>query len=73
MILIYVLIFLAILIALLFCAIAYVYHEAFYSRKKGVNNPLDIPSGEQYQKNKSEMLELIDKLIELAIDSKTAD
>ena len=60
---IYILIIFAVIIALLFCAIAYVYREAFYSRKKGLKNPLEIPSGEQYQRNKSEMLELIDKLI----------
>lgn len=63
MILIYVLMLIAILVAVLLCAIYYVYREAFDSKSKGVKDPYDIPNGEQYQKNKEEMITLIDALI----------
>ncbi|MBR2716055.1 MAG: alpha/beta hydrolase [Ruminococcus sp.] len=47
----------------MFFAVFYVYYVAFYSRKKGQNDPYAIPSGEQYRSHKEEMLALIDKIV----------
>ncbi|MBQ7133498.1 MAG: alpha/beta hydrolase [Ruminococcus sp.] len=46
------------------CAAYYVYRVAFYSRKKGQDDIYNIPAGEQYQPHKSDMLSLIDKIVE---------
>ena len=46
------------------CAAYYVYRVAFYSRKKGQGDVYAIPPGEQYQPHKSDMLSLIDKIVE---------
>lgn len=54
---------LVLVIIAVFAAILYVYREAFYSRKHGIKDPFDIPNGEQYQKNKPEMLKLITSLV----------
>lgn len=51
------------LIFALLVACYYVYRVAFYSRKKGQDNVYNIPSGEQYQPHKEEMLSLIDTLV----------
>lgn len=55
--------FLLLLVAF-FVVIFYVYRVAFYSRKKGQSDPYAIPYGDQYDPHKSEMLELIDKIVE---------
>lgn len=41
----------------------YVYRVAFYSRKKGQDDPYAIPSGEQYRPLKDDMLTLIDAIV----------
>lgn len=52
------------LIVAVLVAVYYVYRVAFYSRKKGQGDVYNIPSGEQYQPHKSEMLKLIDMLVQ---------
>lgn len=51
------------LILAVFIVVYYVYRVAFYSRKKGQGDIYNIPSGEQYQPHKSEMLKLIDMVV----------
>ncbi|MBQ8860572.1 MAG: alpha/beta hydrolase [Ruminococcus sp.] len=59
---IFLLILLLVIVAVL-CATYYVYRVAFYSRKKGQNDPYAIPSGEQYSALKDDMLKLIDAVV----------
>lgn len=59
MVIVYSLLFLA---AAFLIASYYVYRIAFYSRRKGFDDPFDIPGGEQYDLLKDEMLELIRSL-----------
>ena len=54
---------LALLLVSLLLVTYYVYRVAFYSRKKGQGDIYAIPSGEQYQPHKKEMLALIDELV----------
>ncbi len=58
-----ILVSLLLVVIAVFCAVYYVYRVAFYSRKKGQDDIYAIPSGEQYEPHKSEMLELIDMLV----------
>ncbi len=56
------LILLLVFVAVL-CATYYVYRIAFYSRKKGQDDPYAIPNGEQYKPLKDDMIKLIDTLV----------
>lgn len=50
------------LIIAFFVLVYYVYRVAFYSRKKGQDDIYAIPSGDQYEPHKEEMIELIKTL-----------
>lgn len=59
-----VLLILLLVLIVVFVAVYYVYRVAFYSRKKGQDDPYAIPSGEQYRPLKDDMLTLIDAIAE---------